>query len=73
MSRLPETTAKHLARALRKAGFFDDHQEGSHLTFRHGDGRRVTVPMHPGAIKRHLVKLILKQAGLSEDDFRELL
>ena len=32
MNRLAETTSKHVARALRRAGFLDDHQKGSHLT-----------------------------------------
>lgn len=73
MNRLPETTAKHLTRALRKAGFSDDHQKGSHLTLRHPDGRKVTIPIHPGAIKRLLVKMILKQVGMTEEEFRELL
>lgn len=73
MSRLPETTPKHVARALRQAGFLDDHQKGSHLILRHPDGRRVTVPMHPGALKRSLLKFILKQAQLTEEEFRKIL
>jgi len=36
-------------------------------------GRRTTVPIHGGDIKRGLLKQILKQAGLSEREFRELL
>lgn len=73
MSRLPEKSPKHVARALRKAGFLDDHQKGSHLVLRHPDGRRITLPMHPGDLKRYILKSILKQAGLTEDYFRKLL
>jgi len=32
-----------------------------------------SVPIHAKDVKRGLMKAILKQAGLSEDDFRALL
>jgi predicted RNA binding protein YcfA (HicA-like mRNA interferase family) len=32
-----------------------------------------TVAMHPGDLSRPIMKKILKQAGLSEDEFRELI
>jgi predicted RNA binding protein YcfA (HicA-like mRNA interferase family) len=70
--RLPDTTPKEFARALRRAGFTDVHQKGSHLTLRHPDGRRAMVPMHPRPLKPHVLRLKLKQAGVSEEHFREL-
>jgi predicted RNA binding protein YcfA (HicA-like mRNA interferase family) len=74
MSRLPSLTAKQVRKALLKGGFAEKHQRGSHLTLQHPvTGRHTTVPMHPGDLYRGLLKDILKQAGLTEEQFRELL
>ena len=74
MSRLPTVTASEMVRALKRAGFVEHHQKGSHLYLWHGERQMMTgVPMHPGDLKRSLMKAIIKQAGLTEDDFRRLL
>lgn len=74
MTRLPQVDALKLIRVLRRAGFVELEQRGSHLTLKHRiSGRRTTVPVHGGDIKRGLLKQILKQAGLTEREFRELL
>jgi predicted RNA binding protein YcfA (HicA-like mRNA interferase family) len=74
MTRIPTVTARELAQALQRAGFELSHQRGSHRHFHHpGLKRFVTVPMHSGDLKRPLLKAILKQAGLSEDEFRKFL
>lgn len=74
MSRLPNVTAKELVRALKRAGFAEDGQRGSHLYLWHAEKKLLTtVPMHGGDIKRSLMKRIIKQAGLSEAQFQELL
>jgi predicted RNA binding protein YcfA (HicA-like mRNA interferase family) len=74
MSRLPALTARQVVQALRRAGFVADRQRGSHLFLFH-EGRRqsTVVPMHGGDLKRGLLKGIIKQAGLTEEEFRELL
>jgi predicted RNA binding protein YcfA (HicA-like mRNA interferase family) len=73
MSRLPSVTARELIRVLQKTGFEPRHQRGSHQHFFHPiRGKWVTVPMHPGDIKRPLVKAILKQANISDEEFLEL-
>jgi len=72
--RLPNVTAKELVRALEKAGFVFQRQKGSHATFRHPETRRTTVvPLHGGDVKRPLLKMILLQAGLTDEDFLKLL
>ena len=73
MTRLPQVDAARLIRALKRAGFFEHEQRGSHLTLKHLNGLRTTVPVHGGDVQRGLLKQILKQSGLSEDQFRELL
>jgi len=74
MPKLPRVSAARLVRALRRAGFAEDHQVGSHLTLIHPTtGQRVVVPMHPGDLPIGLLHDILKQAGLTGDGLRQLL
>ena len=59
---------------LKRAGFKETKQRGSHLYFWHPIRLLETsVPIHHGDLKRSLVRAILQQAGLSEDEFRKLL
>lgn len=72
--RLPTVTAREVVAALLKAGFEKRNQTGSHLRLKNPtSGRTTVVPMHAGDLKRPLVKGIIKQAGLNEEEFRKLL
>ena len=74
MSRMPQVTARELARFLKKQGFVEDRQSGSHLTLWH-DGKKasVTIPMHTGCdVGRGLALRILKDAGLTVEDYLRL-
>ena len=74
MSRLPQVSARDLIRFLKKQGFIEDRQAGSHLTLRH-EARKVTVtvPVHPGSdIGRGLAVRILKDAGFTVDAYMDL-
>jgi len=75
IGRLPAYTARDVDRALRRGGFVVVHQKGSHRYYASPHtGKTVTcVPMHPGDVKRPLLKKIIQDAGLTEDAFRELL
>ena len=74
LARLPGVRAKQVISALEKAGFVVERQKGSHATMRNPDTERTTVvPVHSSELPRWLVKKIIKDAGLSEDDFRDLL
>ncbi|MFI5357745.1 MAG: type II toxin-antitoxin system HicA family toxin [Opitutales bacterium] len=74
MSRLPALTAKQVLKVLQQGGLAAGHQRGSHLFLVHPQtGKTTTVPMHPGNLKRGLLKEIIKQAGLTENEFRDLL
>ena len=73
--RLPSCTAADVVRALKQAGLAAAHQKGSHRYFADpitGD-IVTTVPMHPGDLPRSLLKKIIKDAHLTEDEFRRLL
>lgn len=73
-ARLPGARPQEVIRALEKAGFEFIRQTGSHRTFEHPlTERMVVVPVHPRELPRWLLKKIIKDAGLSEGEFRELL
>jgi predicted RNA binding protein YcfA (HicA-like mRNA interferase family) len=73
-ARLPGVRAKELIAALQKAGFDVMRQKGSHITLHNPDNDKTTlVPMHSGEFPRWLLKKIIKDAGLREDEFRSLL
>jgi predicted RNA binding protein YcfA (HicA-like mRNA interferase family) len=69
--RLPSLTAKQVLRSLLNAGFFLHHQTGSHATLKRPDQpeRRVTVPVHSGDLPRGTVMAIIKQAGMTVEEF----
>ena len=71
MSKLPLLKAKELNRILEKLGFQLIRQKGSHIFFRHPDGRTTTVPNHPNEdIDRGLLnKIIKKDLGLDREQF----
>jgi predicted RNA binding protein YcfA (HicA-like mRNA interferase family) len=76
--RLPSLSSKDIVRALRKAGFDEAPQrgKGSHRAFVKKDStgrvRLVIVPQGKD-IPRGTLVAILEQAGLSKDDFLQLL
>lgn len=72
-SRLPRITAAQLVRALKRDGWIEVRQKGSHITLQRS-GKVVTVPMHASVTLSYgTLKSILKQAGLTVDDLVKLL
>jgi len=74
--KLPVLKPKEVIAALLRAGFYIHHQRGSHarLLHRTRSELHVTVPIHNKDIPPSLLKhRILKQAGLSEEEFLRLL
>lgn len=72
LSRLP---ARKVIQKLKKAGFTETHQRGSHVYFKNEDGTKVvTVPMHgPKDIPiGTLYNIVIRQAGLSVKEFNDL-
>jgi predicted RNA binding protein YcfA (HicA-like mRNA interferase family) len=68
---MPYSAREVLAKLLR-AGFVEVRQSGSHKVLRHPDDRQTYVAMHPGGLPTGTFRKILKQAGLSEEQFRDL-
>lgn len=74
MQRLPILSAKEIIKLLSKAGFKVLRQRGSHIRLSHSDGRVVTVADHKGEdISRGLLKKILRDAKITDEDFVDLL
>ena len=66
--------AKDLQKVAKKLGFQVVRQKGSHARWKHPDGRATTIPVHGNSdIGSWLFHEILKQLGITEDIFRELL
>ena len=74
MSRLPALPARQVCRVLEKLGFELIRQRGSHIFYRHPDGRATVVPVHRGEdLGRGLLRSILRDIEISRDEFLELL
>lgn len=74
--RLPRITAVELVRALKRAGWQELRQTGSHLHLTHSDrtGVVLTVAVHAGRIvPLGTLRAILSQAELSAEQLRRLL
>ena len=72
--RIPALTAKEVITTLKRAGFYERRQTGSHVILRkEGLLRPVPVPNHPGDLPRRVLLDIIKEAGLTQEEFLELL
>lgn len=74
MPRLPVLGFRELDQALRRLGFVAVRQRGSHVFYRHADGRTTTVPHHRGRdIAPPLLRAILVDIRMSADAFLQTL
>ncbi len=73
MSKLPVVSGKELCKRLKKIGYSIDHQTGSHIILRNQSPphRRLTVPDHQ-EIAKGTLRAIIRQAGLTLEEFRKL-
>jgi predicted RNA binding protein YcfA (HicA-like mRNA interferase family) len=62
-------TAQELLRFLRKLGYEEKRQKGSHRILTHPVRPMLVVPIHPGDLPRGLFLRVLKESGSSEQDF----
>jgi predicted RNA binding protein YcfA (HicA-like mRNA interferase family) len=70
MAALPVLKPREACRILEKLDFGLARQRGSHMQYRHADGRGTTVPNHPG---RDISPILLRQKardiGMTPEDF----
>ena len=58
-------TPREMISLLKKNGFVEISQNGSHIKIRNEEtGKQTTVPYHSKSLKKGLEQAILKQAGL---------
>ncbi|MFB3765992.1 MAG: type II toxin-antitoxin system HicA family toxin [Methanotrichaceae archaeon] len=73
MSRVPVISGHECIKALEKAGFYSKRRESSHVVMRRDDPfAQIAVPDHK-ELDRGTLQAIIRQAGLSVDDFVRLL
>ena len=72
--KLPTLTAKDVISVLHKIGFENVRQKGSHIFFRHPDGRTTLVSRHDKEdIGRGLLRQMLKEIELTPEEFLKYL
>jgi predicted RNA binding protein YcfA (HicA-like mRNA interferase family) len=75
MPKLPSISGERAIRALKRAGFVELRQKGSHVSLEKRTGDQVfktVVPMHSELAKGTLSD-ILKQCGLNLEEFLDFL
>ena len=75
MPKIPSLSGERVVRALKRAGFVELRQKGSHVSLEKKTTEklfRTVVPMHSELAKGTLSD-ILKQAGLTVEEFLEKL
>ena len=73
MSSLPQISGRDCVNALLKAGFIIKRQEGSHIVLRRQDPFAQTVVPNHKELDRGTLRAIIRQSGLSVEEFTKLL
>jgi predicted RNA binding protein YcfA (HicA-like mRNA interferase family) len=73
MSNVPQISGRDCFMALTKVGFYLKRQQGSHMILRRDDPfAQVVVPDHK-QLDRGTLRAIIRQAGLTVEDFVKLI
>jgi predicted RNA binding protein YcfA (HicA-like mRNA interferase family) len=72
MHRLPIISGDDFIKAMSKIGYRWDHTEGSHMIIFHPSKGRLSVPRHK-ELGRGLLRALIRDTGLTKDEFLELL
>lgn len=73
MAKLPRVSGRDCIRALEKVGFHFKRQEGSHVILRRDDPfAQISAPLHK-ELDRGTLRSLIRQAGLSVEEFVKLL
>ena len=75
MPKLSRLSAKKVIQKLKKVGFTETRQRGSHIYFKSEDGTKIaTVPVHGSKDIPigTLYNIVVRQAGLSVEEFNNL-
>ena len=73
MPKLIPISGKKFCKILEKLDFEKIHGKGSHIRFKHIDGRRTVIPVHGNEdLGKGLLREILRQIKLSKEEYEEL-
>lgn len=72
MPKLVPVRPRQFIKLLLKLGFVQRDAQGSHVFFRHPDGRTTVVPVHSKEISRGLLRKILNDIQLSVKEYDQL-
>ena len=68
--KLKPLPSRQVIQILEQLGFQKIRQRGSHIFFKHPDGRTTIVPVHKGEdIGRGLLQEIIKDTKLTKEEF----
>lgn len=73
MPKLPALKPRQVIKKLKKLGFVEHHQVGSHLTLKNPENdKRAVVPMHLKDIKKGTLAAILRESDINRKEFLEV-
>ncbi|WP_084600649.1 type II toxin-antitoxin system HicA family toxin [Methanolacinia paynteri] len=74
MQRLTPQPPDKVCKTLEKLGFIQVRQKGSHIFYRHPDGRTTVVPFHKDEdLSKGLLAKIIRDCEISKEEFFSLL
>lgn len=69
MPKFPVLRPRELVRVLKKLGFLEKRQKGSHLIMVHdAKNKQITIPIHNKPLKKGTLAAILRQGEIRIDD-----
>jgi len=72
MPKLADISGKKAVKALTRAGYIHVHTSGDHAILQKTGCPTLSIPLHK-SVARFLLKAQIKRAGLTENEFSELL
>ncbi len=73
MTKLTIIKPEHMIKILKYLGFEIIRQKGSHIYFKHPDGRSTVVPYHRGEdLGRGLIRKILRDIDVAPEKYERL-
>jgi len=73
MTKLPLSTPADMDKLLKHLGFERIRQAGSHVFYRHSDGRTTIIPFHQGEdLGRGLIRKVLRDIQLEPEEYIRL-
>jgi len=74
LSKLKIIDAKQMEKLLFMLDFKRIRQKGSHVFYKHSDGRYTTIPHHKNRVlARPLIKEILREIKINNDEYNDLI